>query len=149
MITVVISLFITLLLSSGIIITVVLFFTHVPINNSIENSLTGLTTIFNGAVVLIGGFIAYRVSVKYFGNPFSLEDALKNAMNEIKTTPFDPDDILNWSKLTEEGRMTEVMKALIHRETLKGSPYIDSSSQTEPLNHPDAERAHRGYRTLN
>ena len=128
LITVVISLFITLILSSGVIITVVLFFTHVPINNSIENSLTGLTTIFNGAVVLIGGFIAYRVSIKYFGNPFSLEDALKNAMNEIDKTPFKQGKKENWSKLTEEGRMTEVMKALIHRETLKGYPYPDSSS---------------------
>ena len=132
LIAVAISLFFAIGLSSGVIITVVLFFTHVPINNSIENSLTGLTTIFNGAVVLIGGFIAYRVSVKYFGNPFSLEDALKDAMNEIKKTPFKskPDDNGNWSKLTEEGRMTEVIKALIHRETSKGYPYPDSSSQT-------------------
>ena len=129
LISVVISLFITLCLCSFIIIPVVLFVIHVPINNSIEQSLTGITTIFNGTVILIGGFIAYRVSIQYFGNPFSMEDALKNAMNEIEKTPFDPDDILNWSKLSEEKRMTEVMKAFIYRKTKKGPPYKQDSNQ--------------------
>ena len=120
---VVISLSVTVVVCTAIILIVTTFITHVPINNSIEHSLTGVTTLFNGAVILIGGFIAYSVGIKHFGNPFSLEDALKNAMNEIKKTPFDPGDILNWSKLSEEKRMTEVMKALIHRETKKGPPY--------------------------
>ena len=132
---VVISLFITISVCTGIIYIVTTFIIHVPMNNSIEHSLTGITTIVNGAVILIGGYVAYSVGIKHFGNPFSLEDALKNAMNEIKKTPFKPDDILNWKKLSEEKRMTEVMKALIYRETSKGCPYKNPS--------PNAGRARR------
>ena len=127
LVTVVISLFITTLVCLGIIVIVFLFVYHVPINNSIEQSVTGITTIFNGAVILIGSFIAYSVGIQYFGNQFSLEDALKKAMKEIKKTPFNFGDDRDWIRLTEEGRMTEVMKALIHRETSKGPPYKDSS----------------------
>ena len=135
LITVVISLFLTTSVCTGIILIVATFIIHVPINNSIEHSLTGISSLFNGAVILIGGYIAYTVGIKHFGNPFSFEDALKNAMNEIKTTPFDPDDVLNWRKLSEEKRMTEVMKALIHRETSKGYPYKDPSPQPSNQEH--------------
>ena len=139
LITVVISLFITTVVCLGILIILFLFVYYVPINNSIEQSVTGITTIFNGAVILIGGFVAYSVGIQYFGNPFSLEDALKNAMNEINKTPFNPGDNGNWSKLTEEGRMTEVMKALIYRETSKGPPYNElphNPTTQPPFNSP-------------
>ena len=142
LVTVVISLFVTICVCTGIILVVAMFIIHVPINNSIENSLTGITALFNGAVILIGGYIAYTVGLKHFGNPFSLEDALKNAMNEMKTTPFDPDDILNWERLSEEKRLMEVMKALIHRETSKGPPLQrPQPSNQEHSNPPNADRA--------
>ena len=56
-------------------------------------------------------------------------------MNEINKTPFNPGDNGNWSKLTEEGRMTEVMKALIYRETSKGPPYneLPHNPTTQPF----------------
>ena len=103
---------------AGSIVTVIVFVAAIPVNNSIEQSSEGITSIYNGAVVLIGSIIAYKVGWHYFGNPFSVEDALKQAMAEIKMTPFYCDENKYWKELTEEKRMTEIMKALIHRQVL-------------------------------
>ena len=121
------SLLVTFVLVSGIIVIVITFVAHIPVNNSIEEAADGITTIYNGAVILIFVLIAYKVG-NYFGNPFSLEDALKNAMKEITTTPFNPDSNVEWLKLAEEERMTEIMKALIHRQTFTGPRYCPMSS---------------------
>ena len=103
---------------AGTIVTVVIFVAAIPVNNSIEESAEGISSIYNGVVVLFGSIVAYKVGLYYFGNPFSVEDALKQAMTEIKMTPFYSDDNKYWEELTEEKRMTEIMKALIHRQVL-------------------------------
>ena len=130
LVTVIISLIVTTSVCTGIILIVATFIIHVPINNSIEHSLTGISTLFNGAVILIGGYIAYIVGIKHFGNPFSLEDALKNAMNETQEDPFKNNSNENWEKLTEEKRMTEVMKGLIQH------PVLSQKSTQTPSNPP-------------
>ena len=111
-----ISLSVTTVVCTSITIIVSLFVAHVPTNRSLEQSITGIGTMYNGGVILVGGLIAYSMGMQYFGNGFSLEMALKKAMKGIKNAPFNPDDNGTWQKLTEEGRMTEVMKALINRQ---------------------------------
>ena len=115
-----ILLFITIVVCTGTIAAVTLFFVEIANNNSVEQSITGITTIYNGAVILIGVVIAYSVGVRYFENPFSLENALKKAMEEMNAPlNFNPDNNnRNWENLTEERRMTEVMKALFHEQSL-------------------------------
>ena len=102
----------------GILVTVLIFVAAIPVNNSIEESSDGITSIYNGAVVLIGSIIAYKIGWYYFGNSFSVDDALKQAMAEIKMTPFYCDENKYWKELPEEKRMTEIMKALIHHQVL-------------------------------
>ena len=113
-----VSVFAIFIFVAGTIVTVVIFVAAIPVNNSIEESAEGITSIYNGAVVLFGSIIAYKVGWYYFGNPFSVDDALKQAMTEIKMTPFYSDENKYWEELTEEKRMTEIMKALIHRQVL-------------------------------
>ena len=117
-ITIIVSLFVAHVPTnrSNITIIVSLFVAHVPTNRSLEQSITGIGTMYNGGVILVGGLIAYSMGMQYFGNGFSLEMALKKAMKGIKNAPFNPDDNGTWQQLTEEGRMTEVMKALINRQ---------------------------------
>ena len=103
---------------TGIIAPATIFVVYIPVNNSIEESADGVRTIYSGAILFIGGIIAYNVGWFYFRTSFSLEHALKKAMKGIKNTPFNPDN--SWETLSEEGRMTEVMKALIYRETIAG-----------------------------
>ena len=102
----------------GVLVTILIFVAAIPVNNSIEESSDGITSIYNGAVVLIGSIIAYKIGWYYFGNSFSVDDALKQAMAEIKMTPFYCDENKYWKELPEEKRMTEIMKALIHHQLL-------------------------------
>lgn len=112
-----ILLLITIVVCTGTIAAVTLFFVEIANNNSVEQSITGITTIYNGAVILVGVLIAYSVGVHYFEYPFSLENALKKAMEEMNAPlNFNPDNRV-WKKLTEEKRMTEVMKAFIHEQS--------------------------------
>ena len=115
---VIITLTTTFVAVTGIIATAIIFVVYIPVNNSIEESADGVRTIYNGAILFIGGIIVYNVGWFYFRTSFSLEHALKKAMRGIKNTPFNPDN--SWETLSEEGRMTEVMKALIYRETIAG-----------------------------
>ena len=108
--------FIALTVVNGILVTITIFVVSNPVHNSISEAADGVTSIYNGGVVLIGGIIAYNVGWYYFFGSFSLEDALKAAMEEMET-PFNYDANGNWEMLTEEGRMTQVMKALVYRQT--------------------------------
>ena len=53
--------FITFVLVSGLLATALIFVISIPVNNSIETAADGVSTIFNGAVVLAGGLIAYKI----------------------------------------------------------------------------------------
>ena len=113
---------------TGIIATATIFVVYIPVNNSIEESADGVRTIYNGAILFIGGIIAYNVGWFYFRTSFSLEHALKKAMKGIKNTPFNPDSNNSWENLSEEGRMTEIMKTLIYRKTIAGPRYMPVKS---------------------
>ena len=97
------------------------FIYYIPINHSIEESINGVQTIYNGAVLLIGGLIAYNIGWFYYhSNKFSVEGAMQKAMKEMKKNPFGRDPIQyveeGWDVLSEEDRMKEIMKAvLIHK----------------------------------
>ena len=47
-------------------------------------------------------------------------------MKEMKATPFHPHDSTKWACINSEGRLSEIMKALIYHHTTRGSlpPYI-------------------------
>ena len=48
--------------------TVSIFIVFIPINYSVEESVSGVTTIYKGAVILIGALIAYRVGSYWLYN---------------------------------------------------------------------------------
>ena len=94
------------------------FIYYIPINHSIEESINGVQTIYNGAVLLIGGLIAYNIGWFYYhSKKFSVEGAMQKAMKEMKENPFgrDPNQYVEeaWDVLSEEDRMKEIMKALL------------------------------------
>jgi hypothetical protein len=88
------------------------FVVSIPVNNSIETVSDGVTTIYNGVVILVGGLVAYRIGWYYLGHPFSISDALQKAIRNIDSPPFKAKG--DWETLTEEGRLTEIMKQFIH-----------------------------------
>ena len=108
---IIIILFFTLLFVNALLVILALFFVSVPVDNSIEESADGLTSIYNGVVVLIGGLIAYNIGWNYFFNSFSLQQAMKVAMKEMKKKNVGLNG--NWNNLSEEKRMTEVIKTII------------------------------------
>ena len=113
------SVLIAIVVINGILVTITIFVVSIPVHNSISEAADGVTSMYNGGMVLIGGIIAYNVGWYYFFGSFSLEEALKAAMEEMET-PFNYDANGNWEMLTEEGRMTQVMKALVYRQTFTG-----------------------------
>ena len=113
---VVISLIITTVTVTGTVVTVAIFVAVFPTNNFIEQSVTALTTIYNGAIVLFGGLLAYKL---FFSSSFSITGVLEKAMNLLPPVQFSPVHVTNWNELTNEGKMVEVIKTLIHKETLK------------------------------
>ena len=116
---------------------ITIFVVSIPVHiyNSISEAADGVTSIYNGEVVLIGGIIAYNVGWYYFFGFFSLEEALKAAMEEMET-PFNYDANGNWEMLTEEERMTQVMKApniyraLVFCIAFCSCPYYKKCSET-------------------
>ena len=103
----------------------------VPINNSIETVSDGITTIYNEAVLLIGGLLAYKIGWYYlFGNSFSVSDALQKSMVS-ESPPFKVDGKKSWEKLTEEGRLTEVINSIIRSEGLRDFLKIDLPPQAQ------------------
>ena len=113
-------------LISGLTGTFAIFVVNIPVNNSIESSADGVTTIYNGAVVLIGILLAHKIG-GHFLHPFSVEDALKDAMKQMDGLPFDKGG--EWQTLPEEERLTEVIKALIHRQTSIGHKDTDHGGE--------------------
>ena len=114
------SVIFALLLINGVLITITIFVVNIPVNNSIEESADGIKSLYNSAVVLIGGIIAYNVGWYYFFGSFSFNKAMEKAMTNMKV-PFS--DNSHWQSLTEEERMAEVMKALISHQTLSRPLY--------------------------
>ena len=55
--------------------------------------------------------------------PFDLKGS-ENSMKEMKPTPFHPDDSTKWASMNREGRLSEIMKALIYHHTTRGPPYL-------------------------
>ena len=107
----------------------------VPINNSIETVSDGITTIYNEAVLLIGGLLAYKIGWYYlFGNSFSVSDALQKSM--ISESPPFKVDGNKWEKLTEEGRLTEVINSIIRSEGLRDFLKIDLPPQAQSQESP-------------
>ena len=109
-------------LVTAVIATFSTFVASVNVNNSIETSADGVTTIYNGAVVLIGGLLAFRIGWYYIGHPFSVKDALKNAVKEVDLSKMES----GWKNLTEEERLTKVLVKHIEQ-----APCVCSVIQTE------------------
>ena len=97
----------------GTIATVATFIVHFPTNNFIEESVTALTTIYNGAIILFGGLLAYKLGLFYFSSSFSINGALRKAINQMNNPPPNP---IPWNELTDEGKLAKVMKAIIDKE---------------------------------
>ena len=109
-------------LVTAVIATFSTFVASVNVNNSIETSADGVTTIYNGAVVLIGSLLAFRIGWYYIGRPFSVKDALKKAVKEADLSKMES----GWKNLTEEERLTKVMVKHIEQ-----TPYECSATQTK------------------
>ena len=105
-----------LIITSSILILVIvvtlLFIIYIPVSGSIENSAIGITTIYHGGVLLIGGLIAYNVGGHIIGGSFSINSVLKTAVTEMKDNPFNRND-KKWGLASEEKRMSKVVNMLI------------------------------------
>ena len=110
-----IIIFLTICLT-GIVVVITLFVVTVPVNNSIETATEGVTSIYNGAVILIGILLAYKIGWHNTGRSFSVSNALKKAMNIDITSNENENELVQWEKLDEEKRLTEVIKAIIIRQ---------------------------------
>ena len=122
-VVVIVSVTIALLLVNGVLVTITIFIVYIPVNKSIEESADGVKSLYNGAVVLIGGIIAYNVGWYYFFGSFFFNKAMEKAMKDMEIPFNNPSDNSHWQSLTEEGRMVEVMKALISHQTLSRPRY--------------------------
>ena len=118
-VVVIISVTIALLLVNGVLVTITIFIVNIPVNNSIEESADGVKSLYNGAVLLIGGIIAYNVGWYFFFGSFSFNKAMERAMKDMQIPFNNPSDNSRWQSLTEEG----VMKALISDQTLSRPRY--------------------------
>ena len=99
-------------LVTGVLITLAMFVAVVPVNNSIETAAEGVTTIYNGVVVLIGALIAYRIGWHYIIHSFSISEAIKQALKEIKSSKNE------WNKLPEEQILSKIVKNYISKELI-------------------------------
>ena len=122
-VVVIVSVTITLLLVNGVLVTITIFIVYIPVNKSIEESADGVNSLYNGAVLLIGGIIAYNFVWYYLFGSFSFNKAMERAMKDMQIPFNNPSDNSHWQRLTEEGRMVEVMKALISHQTLPKPRY--------------------------
>ena len=116
------SLLMSFIAVSGVVVILTVYVISVPINNSIETATEGVTSIYNGAVVLIGGLVAYRIGWQYIGHSFSVSGALENALKKVKY-PSQGDKKAEWEMLTEEGKLTKIMQAVINEEVEKKFSY--------------------------
>ena len=111
-----IGLSVIFVLISGVIMTVAIFVASIPVNNSIETSADGITTLYNGVVILIGGLVAYRIGSYYIGRTFSVNDALKKALKGLEKPQYYDGNDQKWQEEAEEGRLTAVIKELILKQ---------------------------------
>ena len=107
---------------------ITVFVITVPVSNSIETAADGITSIYNGAIVLIGGLLAYRIGWHYIGHSFSVSDAVQGAIHDMKP-PFGIDEEV-WKNKTDEGRLTELVKAIVEIERFYKAK--DESAQNAP-----------------
>ena len=105
----------TFVIVTGVLIAVTLFVFVIPINYAIEESVSGVATIYNSAVLLIAGLIAYNIGWHNFGHVFSLESALKKALHQMNIVPTFNSE--KWKQLTDEEKLTKVIQTLIYKET--------------------------------
>ena len=110
-------LFCSFLAVSLVVVIITLYIVSVPVNNSIETTSDGVTSIYNGAVILIGALLAYKIGWQYFGCSFSVLDALEKALKDLSKPPFGAKTD-KWGKLTEEKRLTEIMKSIAENKVL-------------------------------
>ena len=87
-------------------IAAVYFYSHIPVNNAIEGSVTGISSIYGSAVLLFGGVIAYNVGWYYFRSSFSFEIAMRKAMKYL----MNHEDENN--NFTEEEKLTQIIKTV-------------------------------------
>ena len=97
-------------LAVSLVLIITLYVVTVPVNNSIETASEGVTSIYNGAV-LIGGLLAYKIGWQYFGHSFSVSDALEDALECMEVPPAGV-RVKDWDNLTEERCLTEILKAV-------------------------------------
>lgn len=123
--------FVAVIFVNGALVTLAIFFGSIPVytNTSIESSASAIAAILTGGVIIIGLIITYNVVWHYLFKSFSIQAVLKRAMKEMGS-PSNVDDDSNWDSLTEEGRMVQVLKALIQRQTALPGP---GKSAAEPL----------------
>ena len=106
------ALFITSFVLVFVIVITLLFIIYIPVDGSIESSAVGITTIYHGGVLLIGGMVAYNVGGHYIGGSFSFNTVLKTAATEMKRNPFNRNDV-DWEQESEEERMSKVVNMII------------------------------------
>ena len=80
------SLAITFVAVTAVVCLTTVFVVTIPVSNSIETATDGISTIYNGAIVLIGGLLAYRIGWHYIGYSFSVSGALEKALEKMKST---------------------------------------------------------------
>ena len=105
-----------LLLINGVLITITIFIVKIPVNNSIEESAHGVESLYNGAVVLIGGIIAYNVGWYYLFDskkakkragkdvqekyPYNLNDTIELESQHVQTLPVPGKSTVETFKMT-------------------------------------------------
>ena len=131
------SLFCSFVAISLVVMIITVYVVSVPVNNSIETASEGVTSIYNGAIVLIGGLLAYRIGWQYFGHSFSPSDALENALEKISHEPFGVSK-REWKKLTEEQRLTHILEEFGKSEKLSEllQPPPEASSRHRQMSAP-------------
>ena len=124
-------LIITSIILIVVIVVTISFIIYIPVSGSIENSAIGITTIYHGGVLLIGGLIAYNVGGHIIGGSFSINSVLKTAVTEMKDNPFNRNDV-EWDLASEEKRMSKVVNMLIKYGKVYSHLPVQSQPQADP-----------------
>ena len=104
-------LIVTSVIILGAIAVVAVFIVYIPNSNSIEDTAVGITTVYHGAVLLIGALIAYNIGGHYFGGSFSINTVLRRAMIKTDNNPNGSDE--DWTLESEEVRMSKIVNRFI------------------------------------
>ena len=114
-----VSLLLTFIAVTAVVSLITVFIVTVPVSNSIETATDGISSIYNGAIVLVGGLFAYKLGWHYVGHNFSASNALEKALENLFPLQGTNKLPTNLQTYTEEGKLTEIMKAMIHDELMK------------------------------